>query len=60
MANHVADVDEEQRAAPGAPTIKDTVNEALGLAAAECAGRVGSALDVLAPAPLADRAEMWR
>lgn len=64
VAKHLVDVDEERlgaaRAALGTRTIKDTVNEALGLAAAQRAGRVASALDILASAPLADRAEMWR
>ena len=64
MAKHLVDVDEEQlgaaRAALGTRTIKETVNEALRLAAAERAGRLASALDVLAAAPLADRDEMWR
>lgn len=64
MGKHLVDIDEEAlsaaRAELGTSTIKDTVNEALRLAAADRGPRVEEALDVLAAADLADRTEAWR
>lgn len=64
MAKHLIDVDEqrlgEARAELGTETIKDTVNEALGLASADRRRRVTEALDVLAGASLDDREDAWR
>ncbi len=64
MAKHLIDVDEqrlgEARAELGTVTIKDTVNEALGLASADRRRRVTEALDVLAGASLDDREDAWR
>lgn len=65
MAKHLIDLDEqrltEARAELGTRTIKDTVNEALGRAAARRADSVASALDTLATAPGGDdREDAWR
>ena len=64
MAKHLIDVDEEAlsraRAQLGTHTIKDTVNEALRLATGNRDHRIAVALDVLAKADLADRANAWR
>lgn len=63
MSKHLVDIDEAAlsaaRAELGTATIKDTVNEALRVAAAARDPRVSRALDVLAHAALADRAEAW-
>ncbi len=64
MSKHLVDIDEQAlsaaRAELGTTTIKDTVNEALRAAAAGRDPRITKALDVLANADLADRAEAWR
>lgn len=64
MSKHLVDIDEAAlsaaRAELGTATIKDTVNEALRVAAAGRDPRVVKALDVLAAADLADRSEAWR
>lgn len=64
MSKHLVDIDEKAlsaaRAELGTATIKDTVNEALRVAAAGRDPRVTKALDVLAKADLVDRAEAWR
>jgi Arc/MetJ family transcription regulator len=64
MSKHLVDIDDEAlskaRAELGTATIKDTVNKALLIAAGRRDPRVTRALDVLARADLADRAEAWR
>ena len=64
MSKRLVDIDEQAlgaaRAELGTATIKDTVNEALRVAAAGRDPRITKALDVLAKADLADRAEPWR
>ena len=64
MAKHLVDLDEQAlsaaRAELGTATIKDTVNQALRLAAEQREPRVMEALDLLANAPLADRDDGWR
>ena len=64
MAKHLVDLDERAlgaaRSELGTATIKDTVNEALRLAAARRNPRVSQALDVLAEATLEERAAAWR
>jgi len=64
MAKHLIDLDEHAlgaaRAELGTTTIKDTVNEALRLATALREREVAAAMDVLAAAPLEDRADAWR
>lgn len=64
MGKHLVDIDEEvlsaARAELGTATIKDTVNEALRVAAAGRDPRITEALEVLAKAELVDRAEAWR
>ncbi len=64
MAKHLIDLDEDRlgaaRAELGTATIKETVNEALGLATAQRERRVTAQLDVLAAAVLDDRADAWR
>jgi Arc/MetJ family transcription regulator len=64
MTKHLVDIDDDTlgaaRAELGTSTLKDTVNEALRLAAAPRDGRVAKALDVLAGADLDDRADAWR
>ncbi len=64
MAKHLVDIDESAlsaaRAELGTDTIKDTVNQALRLAAVDRDPRVAKALDTLAGAELRDRDEAWR
>jgi Arc/MetJ family transcription regulator len=64
MSKHLVDIDEKAlsaaRAELGTVTLKDTVNEALRLAASGRDPRVVAALDVLAKSDLEDRAEAWR
>lgn len=64
MSKHLVDIDEQAlgaaRAELGTNTIKDTVNEALRLAATGRDPRVAKALDVLAGSDLAERGEAWR
>jgi Arc/MetJ family transcription regulator len=64
MTKHLVDIDEQAlsaaRAELGTDTIKDTVNEALRLAAIDRDPRVVKALDLLAGADLADRSGAWR
>ena len=64
MAKHLIDIDEEAlrraRADLGTKTIKDTVNEALRRVTVGHDRRVATALNVLAKANLADRADAWR
>jgi Arc/MetJ family transcription regulator len=48
------------RAQLGTSTIKDTVNEALRMAADQRSARLTSALSVLAEAGLDDRSAAWR
>lgn len=64
MGKHLVDIDEKAlsaaRAELGTVTMKDTVNEALRVAAAGRDPRVAAAIDVLANAELADRNEAWR
>jgi Arc/MetJ family transcription regulator len=64
MTKHLVDIDEQALSAARAElrtdTIKDTVNEALRLAAIDRDPRVVKALDLLAGMDLADRGEAWR
>ena len=64
VAKHLIDLDEEALGAArvqlGTATIKDTVNEALRRATDMQERQVRAALDVLADAHLADRADAWR
>ena len=64
MTKHLVDLDDDAlnaaRAELGTATIKDTVNEALRLAAQERAARVTSALAALAAASFDDRDQAWR
>lgn len=64
MSKHLVDLDEEAlsaaRAELGTTTIKDTVNQALRIAAATRNPRVSKAIDVLAAADLVDRSDAWR
>lgn len=64
MSKHLVDIDEKAlsaaRAQLGTVTIKDTVNEALRVAAAGRDPLVVKALDTLAGADLDDRSEAWR
>ena len=64
MSKHLVDIDEQAlsaaRAELGTGTIKDTINEALRVAAAGRDPRITKALDVLADAELVDRADAWR
>lgn len=64
MSKHLVDIDDEALSAAKAQlqtaTIKETVNEALRIAAAGRNEEVAVALDVLAKAKLADRDEAWR
>ena len=64
MTKHLVDIDDETlgaaRAELGTSTLKDTVNEALRLAASTRDPRVSSALDTLAGADLVDREDAWR
>ncbi len=58
------DIDEDRlgaaRAELGTTTLKDTVNEALRLAASTRDSRVARSLDALAAADLGDRDDAWR
>jgi Arc/MetJ family transcription regulator len=64
MTKRLIDVDDEAldaaRAQLGTRTIKDTVNEALRMAADQRSARLASALSVLADAELDDRSAGWR
>jgi Arc/MetJ family transcription regulator len=64
MSKHLVDIDEPAlsaaRAELGTVTIKETVNEALRVAAAGRDPRVTEALDVLAGVEVADRDDAWR
>lgn len=64
VAKHLVDIDEDTlssaRAELRTATLKDTVNEALRLAASSRDERVSSALDALAAADLDDRDDAWR
>jgi len=64
VTKRLIDVDDHAldaaRARLGTRTIKDTVNEALRLAAEEREAQLGHALDVLAGAGLQDRDAAWR
>lgn len=64
MSKHLVDINEDAlsaaRAELGTATIKDTVNEALRVAAAIRDPRVNKAIEVLASADLVDRTEAWR
>jgi Arc/MetJ family transcription regulator len=64
VVKHLIDLDEDALSAAqaelGTTTIKDTVNKALQRASERRQRRVSTALDVLAKAELADRAEAWR
>jgi len=64
VAKHLVDIDEQAlsaaRAELGTNTIRDTVNEALNLAAGARATEVKRALDRLARLELDDREDAWR
>lgn len=64
MSKHLIDIDEKAlsaaRAELGTITLKDTVNEALRVAASGRDPRVAAALDILARAELEDRSVSWR
>ena len=64
VTKHLVDIDDDTlgaaRAELGTSTLKDTVNEALRLAASTRDQRVSSALDTLAGADLVDREDAWR
>jgi Arc/MetJ family transcription regulator len=64
VTKHLVDIDDQTlgaaRAELGTTTLKDTVNEALRLAAGSRSERVAKALDSLARAELADRDDAWR
>lgn len=64
VTKHLVDIDEEAltsaKAELGTPTLKETVNEALRLAASTRKPHVGAALDALASAELLDRETAWR
>jgi len=64
MTKRLIDVDDTAldaaRARLGTRTIKDTVNEALRMAADERRDQLSEALGVLAGADLDDRAATWR
>jgi Arc/MetJ family transcription regulator len=64
VAKHLVDIDEQAlsaaRAELGTNTIRDTVNEALNLAAGARSTEVKHALDRLARLELDDREEAWR
>ncbi|MGH8934966.1 MAG: hypothetical protein ACRDXD_01645 [Acidimicrobiia bacterium] len=64
MGKHLVSLDEQAldaaRAELGTATIKDTVNVALRRVASGRNERVAEAIDALAEAGLADRAEAWR
>jgi len=64
VTKRLVDIDDDTlgaaRAELGTATLKDTVNEALRLAAASRDGRVSRSVDVLAGADLGDRDDAWR
>lgn len=64
MTKRLIDVDDDAldaaRARLGTRTIKDTVNEALRMAAEERRAQLDQALSVLAAADLVDRVTAWR
>ena len=64
VAKHLVDIDEQAlsaaRAELGTSTIRDTVNEALNLAAGTRSTEVKRALDRLALLELDDREDVWR
>jgi Arc/MetJ family transcription regulator len=64
VAKHLVDIDEDAlnaaRAELGTQTIRDTVNQALVLAAGERARDVKRSMDVLARMDFADREDAWR
>ena len=64
MTKRLIDVDDDAldaaRARLGTRTIKDTVNEALRMAAEERCAQLDQALSVLAAADLVDRVTAWR
>jgi len=64
MTKHLVDIDDDTlgaaRAELGTKTLKETVNEALRLAASTRDGRVARAFDALASADLGDRDDAWR
>jgi Arc/MetJ family transcription regulator len=64
MSKHLVDIDERAlsaaRAELGTATIKDTVNTALRVVAAERNPRITKALDVLANVDLVDRDDAWQ
>ena len=64
MAKHLIDLDEQAlraaRTELGTSTIRDTVNEALRRATSRRDRMVSTAIDTLAKAELADRADAWR
>jgi Arc/MetJ family transcription regulator len=64
VAAHLIHVDEDMlsaaRAELGTTTIEDTVNAALRRATLHRERRTAEALDVLASARVADRADAWR
>jgi Arc/MetJ family transcription regulator len=64
VTKHLVDIDDDTlgaaRAELGTATLKDTVNEALRLAASSRDQRVSRALDALAGADLGDREDAWR
>lgn len=64
MSKRLVDIDDDAleaaRAELGTTTIKETVNQALRLAAAGRNPVVVAALDLLAEADLDDRSEAWR
>ena len=64
MTKRLVDIDDDTlgaaRAELGTATLKDTVTEALRLAASSRDARVARALDVLADADLGDREDAWR
>ena len=64
VTKRLVDIDDDTlgaaRAELGTATLKETVNEALRLAASSRNARVSRALDVLAAAEGADRDDAWR
>lgn len=64
LTKRLVDIDDEALAGARTRlrtrTIKDTVSEALRLAAAERQSELAQALDVLAACDLRDRSESWR
>jgi len=64
VTKHLVDIDDETlgaaRAELGTTTLKDTVNQALRLAASSRDERVSKALDALASADLGERDDAWR